>query len=101
MKRIWKIAGTITLILFFFVSLTNGLTITVGTGLGYDYDTIQAAIDSALEAKKKGTEQVIVFNFSGHGHFDMGAYAALMDGTLVPEKEMTTARDGEPVPQAT
>jgi tryptophan synthase beta chain len=62
---------------------------------------VKAAIDSALEAKKKGTERVIVFNFSGHGHFDMGAYASLMDGTLVPEAEMTTARDGEPVPQAT
>ena len=40
---------TITLILFLFVSLSNGRTITVGTGLGYDYTTIQAAINVAQE----------------------------------------------------
>ena len=40
---------TITLILFLFVSLANGRTITVGTGLGYDYTTIQAAINAAQE----------------------------------------------------
>ncbi|MFX0044752.1 MAG: TrpB-like pyridoxal phosphate-dependent enzyme [Candidatus Hermodarchaeota archaeon] len=62
---------------------------------------VKAAIDAALEAKKTGTEKVIVFNFSGHGHFDMGAYAALMDGALVPEREMSMAKDGVPVPQTT
>ncbi|MBN1572040.1 MAG: TrpB-like pyridoxal phosphate-dependent enzyme [Deltaproteobacteria bacterium] len=35
---------------------------------------IRAAIDEALEAKKEGKERVILFNFSGHGHFDMAAY---------------------------
>jgi tryptophan synthase beta chain len=35
---------------------------------------IKAAIDEALEAKKEGKERVILFNFSGHGHFDMAAY---------------------------
>jgi len=49
MKRLWEIAGTITLILFLLVSLANGRTITVGTGLGYDYTTIQAGIDAAQE----------------------------------------------------
>jgi tryptophan synthase beta chain len=43
---------------------------------------IKAAIDVALEAKKKNEERVIVFNLSGHGHFDMSAYGALLDGTL-------------------
>ncbi len=62
---------------------------------------MKAAIDAALEAKKSGSESVIVFNLSGHGHFDMGAYAALMDGALVPEKEMVTAKEGVPLPQAT
>ncbi len=62
---------------------------------------VKAAIDAALEAKKSGSESVIVFNLSGHGHFDMGAYAALMDGALVPEKEMVTAKEGVPLPQAT
>jgi len=35
---------------------------------------IKAAIDEALEAKKEGKERVILFNFSGHGHFDMSSY---------------------------
>ncbi len=43
---------------------------------------IKAAIDIALEAKKENKSRVIVFNLSGHGHFDMAAYGALMDGTL-------------------
>jgi tryptophan synthase beta chain len=43
---------------------------------------IKAAIDIALEAKKANEERVIVFNLSGHGHFDMSAYGALLDGTL-------------------
>ncbi|MFW9910818.1 MAG: TrpB-like pyridoxal phosphate-dependent enzyme [Candidatus Thorarchaeota archaeon] len=43
---------------------------------------IKAAIDIALEAKKQNESKSIVFNLSGHGHFDMTAYQALMDGTL-------------------
>ena len=50
---------------------------------------IQAAVESALEAKRDQEERVIVFNLSGHGHFDMEAYGALMDGQLgtVPKLE--------------
>jgi len=43
---------------------------------------IKAVIDIALEAKKKNESQSIIFNLSGHGHFDMAAYGALLDGTL-------------------
>jgi tryptophan synthase beta chain len=43
---------------------------------------IQAVVNIALEAKKKNKPSTIVFNLSGHGHFDMTAYQALMDGTL-------------------
>jgi len=43
---------------------------------------IKAAIDIALEAKEKNEQRTIVFNLSGHGHFDMEAYGALMAGTL-------------------
>ncbi|MFW9892034.1 MAG: TrpB-like pyridoxal phosphate-dependent enzyme [Candidatus Thorarchaeota archaeon] len=43
---------------------------------------IKAVIDIALEAKKQNESRSIVFNLSGHGHFDMTAYQALMDGTL-------------------
>ncbi|MFA7686204.1 MAG: TrpB-like pyridoxal phosphate-dependent enzyme [Candidatus Gracilibacteria bacterium] len=43
---------------------------------------IKAAIDEALKAKKEGSEKVIIFNLSGHGHFDMQAYADFLDGKL-------------------
>ena len=43
---------------------------------------IRAAIDQALEAKEQGDERVIVFNFSGHGYFDMMAYQEYMQGDL-------------------
>ena len=43
---------------------------------------IRAAIDEALDAKEKGEERVIVFNLSGHGHFDLAAYEAYLAGQL-------------------
>ncbi len=43
---------------------------------------IRAAIDEALEAKAAGEERVILFNLSGHGHFDMSAYAQYFAGQL-------------------
>jgi tryptophan synthase beta chain len=43
---------------------------------------IRAAVDEALKCKETGEEKVIAFNFSGHGHFDLGAYDAYMDGKL-------------------
>jgi tryptophan synthase beta chain len=43
---------------------------------------IRAVIDEALEAKAAGQERVILFNLSGHGHFDMGAYDAYFSGKL-------------------
>ncbi len=44
---------------------------------------IRVAIDEALDAKEKGEERVILFNFSGHGHFDMTAYQTYLAGELV------------------
>ena len=44
---------------------------------------IRIAIDEALECKKTGEKKVIVFNFSGHGHFDLSSYEAYMDGKLL------------------
>ncbi len=44
---------------------------------------IRAVIDEALDAKEKGEERVILFNFSGHGNFDMSAYQAYLNGELV------------------
>ena len=43
---------------------------------------IRAAIDEALRAKSEGKKEVIVFNLSGHGHFDMSAYDDYMQGHL-------------------
>lgn len=43
---------------------------------------IRAAIDEALDAKAKGEKRVILFNLSGHGHFDLGAYEAYLNGQL-------------------
>ena len=42
---------------------------------------IVAAMDEALRCKEEGREECIVFNFSGHGHFDLAAYEKyLADG---------------------
>ena len=35
---------------------------------------IKATIDEANKAKEEGKEKVILFNLSGHGHFDLKAY---------------------------
>ena len=43
---------------------------------------IRAAIDEALDAKQKGEQRVILFNLSGHGHFDMASYQAYFGGKL-------------------
>ena len=43
---------------------------------------IKCAIDTALECKKTGEEKTILFNLSGHGHFDMGAYDSYFNGSL-------------------
>ncbi len=44
---------------------------------------IRAAIDEALRAKEEGREKVVFFNLSGHGHFDLSAYADYLAGKLV------------------
>ena len=43
---------------------------------------IRAAIDEALAAKEAGERRVILFNLSGHGHFDLGAYDRYFAGDL-------------------
>jgi tryptophan synthase beta chain len=44
---------------------------------------IRVVIDEALKCKKSGEEKTILFNHSGHGHFDMAAYDAYLSGKLV------------------
>jgi tryptophan synthase beta chain len=43
---------------------------------------IRAAVDEALDAKAKGEKRVILFNLSGHGHFDMMSYQKYLSGEL-------------------
>jgi tryptophan synthase beta chain len=45
---------------------------------------IKAVIDIALECRKKGEKKVILFNMSGHGYFDIAAYEAYINGSLLP-----------------
>jgi len=44
---------------------------------------VRAVADEALAAQEAGEERVILFNLSGHGHFDMSAYDAYLSGRLV------------------
>lgn len=44
---------------------------------------IRTAIDEALKCKETGEAKTIVFNLSGHGHLDLGAYEAYLDGRIV------------------
>ena len=43
---------------------------------------IKAAIDLAVEAKRKNEKKIIAFNFSGHGLLDLGGYQQYLDGTM-------------------
>ena len=43
---------------------------------------IKVAVDEALDAKAKGEERVILFNLSGHGHFDLSSYERFLQGAL-------------------
>jgi len=61
---------------------------------------IRAAINEALEAKESGEERVILFNLSGHGHFDMAAYDSYLSGHLedfeYPEEAVAAAQHRMP-----
>jgi len=44
---------------------------------------VRVAIDVALECRQTGEEKTILFNNTGHGHFDMSSYEAYFAGSLV------------------
>ncbi|MET0925820.1 MAG: TrpB-like pyridoxal phosphate-dependent enzyme [Solirubrobacterales bacterium] len=56
---------------------------------------LRAAFDEAEAAKLEGDERVILVNLCGHGHFDMSAYDAFLNGELTDldfsEQEMEEA----------
>jgi tryptophan synthase beta chain len=43
---------------------------------------IRVAIDEALACKESGQSKIILFNLSGHGHFDLSAYDEYLSGKL-------------------
>jgi len=43
---------------------------------------IHSVILHALEAREAGEKKVILFNLSGHGHFDLSAYESYLSGTM-------------------
>ena len=61
---------------------------------------VAAAITEALRAKEEGNERTILFNLSGHGHFDMQTYIAYHAGKLenyeYPAEEIAMALAGLP-----
>ncbi len=43
---------------------------------------VRVAFEEALKCKEEGVSRTILFNLSGHGHFDMGAYDDYFAGKL-------------------
>jgi tryptophan synthase beta chain len=43
---------------------------------------VAQTIREALKAKEEGTEKTILFNLSGHGHIDLGAYEKYLEGSI-------------------
>lgn len=62
---------------------------------------IKAVVDEAIRCRETGEEKCILFNFSGHGHFDLSAYEAYLAGKLVdyeyPEEKIQEALKELPV----
>lgn len=62
---------------------------------------VAEAMKEAERAKEAGEEKVILFNLSGHGHFDMTAYQAFFNGELVdydhPQDKIDVAMAQVPV----
>ncbi len=61
---------------------------------------VQAAIDEALAAREAGERRIILFNLSGHGHFDLAAYDEYLSGKLedyaYPAEKVKQAMAGIP-----
>ena len=65
---------------------------------------IAMTIREALKAKKEGKEKTILFNWSGHGLVDLGAYEGYFRGKLadhdLPQEQIDAAlKDIEPLPK--
>ena len=65
---------------------------------------VAMTIREALKAKEEGKEKTILFNWSGHGLVDLGAYEGYFRGQLsdhdLPQEEIDAAlKDIEPLPK--
>ncbi|HXV58171.1 MAG TPA: TrpB-like pyridoxal phosphate-dependent enzyme [Gaiellaceae bacterium] len=65
---------------------------------------IHGVLQAAARADEEGRERTILFNLSGHGHFDLGSYDAYFAGKLedfeLPEEEIQRALQAiEPLPK--
>ncbi|HEV3215293.1 MAG TPA: TrpB-like pyridoxal phosphate-dependent enzyme [Vicinamibacterales bacterium] len=61
---------------------------------------VKSAMDEAVRCREEGLSKAILFNLSGHGHFDMQAYQDYFDGKLsdqsYEERELAMALAGLP-----
>jgi tryptophan synthase beta chain len=61
---------------------------------------IHTVFAEALDAKARDEKRVILFNLSGHGHFDLGAYDSYLNGQLedyeYPAEAVTAAMENLP-----
>jgi tryptophan synthase beta chain len=61
---------------------------------------VRAAINEAVRCRETGDEKVILFNLSGHGNFDMAAYAQYLAGELPryehPDEDIAAAMTSLP-----
>ena len=61
---------------------------------------VRVAVDEALRCKVEGKRRTIIFNLSGHGHFDLSAYEAYLGGKLqdyeYPAEKIAEALKGLP-----
>jgi tryptophan synthase beta chain len=61
---------------------------------------VKGAIAEAMRCKREGKAETILFNLSGHGHFDMMAYQKYLGGelsdALYDESELATSLAGLP-----
>ena len=54
---------------------------------------VRAVFEAAEACKVEGTPRTILFNLSGHGHFDMQAYTEYFAGNLVDQPFDTSKMD--------
>jgi tryptophan synthase beta chain len=61
---------------------------------------VKAAFEEAEAARQAGERRVILFNLSGHGHFDLAAYDQYLSGKLedyaYPAEKVREAMAGIP-----